>query len=282
MSGEPLRSVLRADEPATLIESGRIAASLFDEPVAAQHSNNEARFYLLANGTIVALPYADPPLAWADAANDRWQSIVNGSLRLAPQPDPKTECAIFGNSDLDTEGGWDDMLERGPLEELLQYPLDDRFDWANIVDLASGDTLFWKNRSTFRGSMKDAKWLRPGEVHPTIWPTPDDPTVERFELTQGEAAKLRMLGGAAWLAARLAEAPEPAHLPLAASGAALLRAIEHRTMPVPVRGSATVHQVEELRKQGMVQAQVHLASAPEGDYAVVLAITAKGQKSLTT
>ena len=68
MSGEPLRSVLRADEPATLIESGRIAASLFDEPVAAQHSNNEARFYLLANGTIVALPYADPPLAWADAA----------------------------------------------------------------------------------------------------------------------------------------------------------------------------------------------------------------------
>lgn len=282
MSGEPLRSVLRADEPATLIESGRIAASLFDEPVAAQHSNNEARFYLLANGTIVALPYADPPLAWADAANDRWESIVSGALRLAPQPDPKTECALFGNRDLDTEGGWDDMLERGPLEELLQYPLDDRFDWANIVNLATGDTLFWKNRGTFRGSMREAKWLRPGEVHQTVWPTPDDPTVERLELTQGDAAKLRRLGGAAWLAARLAEAPEPAHLPPAASAAALLRAIEHRTMPVPVRDSAMVHQAEELRKQGLVQAQVHFASAPEGDYAVVLAVTAKGRKSLAT
>lgn len=53
-------------------------------------------------------------------------------------------------------------------------------------------------------------------------------------------------------------------------------------MPVPVRDSATVRQVEELRKQGLVQAQVHFASAPEGDYAVVLAVTAKGRKSLTT
>lgn len=209
MSGETLRNALRGDEGDELARTGRLAPSLLDLPVSASHATAEARSFLLVNGTIVVLPVVDPAFAWTDTDPARWQQLVAGRLHLAPQPDPATPCMLFANSNLATEGGWDDVVMTGTLDEALAHPLPPEADWAHIIDQASGATLYWKTRAVFRGDIREAKWFRPGEGQ-TIWPNPEDTTVHRHVLTQAESAKLRSLGGDHWLRAQLAKAPHPA------------------------------------------------------------------------
>lgn len=279
MSNEALRDALRGDEGAELARTGRLAPSLLDLPVTASHTTPEARCFLLGGGTIVVLPLVDAPFAWTDTDPARWQQLVAGELRIAAQPDPATPCMLFANSDLATEGGWDDMVMTGTLDEALAHPLPPGADWAHIIDNATGNTLYWKSRAVFRGDIEDAKWFRPGEG-PTIWPSPDDTTVDRHPLTHAESAKLRSLGGTHWLRAQLAKSPAPPPLPQADNAADFLQAIAGFEFPYLVHHSATVHLVEGLRQAGMVDASVHFEDAPEGDVAVVLRITAKGRDEL--
>lgn len=278
MSGELLRDALRADEAPALIEGGRIAAAVFEQPVSHSHTDERARFFLLLDGTIVVIPKVDPAFAWTDADPGRWERIKAGHITVASQPAPSTWCLLFSKSDLDIEGGAGDLVFAGELDEALTMPLPDDADWAEIINTA-GDTLYWKNRGVVTGSMNTAPWLRPGEGR-TIFPKPSDPTVVRNELTHAEADKLRRLGGSFWLSAQLTSAPEPAPLPTAGTAAQLLRALAERRLPYVLHDSHLAHLVETLKVDGLVDAYVRFEDAPQGDNAVVLSITAKGRSRL--
>lgn len=114
--------------------------------------------------------------------------------------------AVFSSTDLGTEGGWEDLVHQGSLDECLSHPLGDG-DWAHIIDLETGDWVHAKRRVSHDRRINDEPWFAvPGKSVPI-----DDrlPVLWRLQLSWDQTRKLSRLGGEAWLKAQIESAELP-------------------------------------------------------------------------
>jgi len=185
--------------------------------------------------------------------------------------------ALFANNYETTEGGWNDHVTHGTLDECMAVDLDPEADWAHVVDLETGDTVVYKSHANFTGDIRAAACSRPGEIGSI--PVDDIRVPVRLKLSQAEAVKLWSLGGVHWLRVQLANAPEPPTIPEDASTAECLQIISRAALPFAVHGWAA-EPVRHLHAAGLIEAEIHIEDAPEGDWAVVLAMTPAGKSAL--
>ena len=171
-----------------------------------------------------------------------------------------------------TQGGWWDQQMRGTLQECMAAGDGMRVDWAHIVEAATGDVVRAKVRNPDGSADAAGAWSENvGDRMPEIF---------SVMLPKEDRDKLAALGGEHWLRAQLAKTGVPPPLPNVGTAQELLRAVAARDFPVLVPGEQA-RLVEELRKGSLVEAEYRLEATPDGNLAVVLAITDKGYQALT-
>lgn len=181
--------------------------------------------------------------------------------------------ALFANLVRDTSGGWNDLVSRGTLAQCLTDGDRLQADWAQVVDLATGEVIFSKSRKFNGPPLQSVEWA-PGTV------SVDSPISFSMLVSLQEAAKLALLGGEHWVRARLAKTESPVNLPTVRNALEFLSLIETREFPFLIVGEHAGW-VEQLRAKGMVEAEFTMETATKGDWAVILEITALGRAELS-
>lgn len=180
--------------------------------------------------------------------------------------------ALFANLVGETSGGWLDLVFRGTLNQCMAEGGKLTADWAQVVDLETGEVVVSKSRQLGGPALSAIPWAPGGGLG-------DMPVAFHMLLSQEECSKLTLLGGAHWVRKCLAGVDLPAPLPTLRSSSDLLEALEGRELPFLILGEQAGW-AEQLHQEGLLEAEFTMESDPAGDWAVVLAITAQGHQAL--
>lgn len=186
--------------------------------------------------------------------------------------------ALFSNTHYATEGGQGDLRLVGTLQECLVTDVTGH-DWAEIVDLRDGTLTLQKTRHTEDVSLNSLPWDSSGN-RLRDWRRVEDamPTVWRVPLTPEESAKYEALGAEEWLRAALAAATTPPPAPVSGLLMRYLRSIAMAQLPM--RADEDASKVYELRRAGLVKADVHLHEIEGLEWANIIEITEQGHAAL--
>lgn len=141
-----------------------------------------------------------------------------------------------------------------------------------MVDLESGEVVCSKSRRLGGPDLIALPWSEGGGVG-------DMPVSFHMQLCQDEFSKLSLLGGEHWIRSRLAGVDTPAPLPVLHSSDELLAALAARELPFIIVGEQAGW-AEQLRLQGLLEAEFTVEADPASDWAVVLSITPRGREAL--
>lgn len=181
---------------------------------------------------------------------------------------------LFANLVRDTSGGWWDMVSRGTLEQCLSAGNLIKADWAHVVELETGEIVRSKSRRAGGPELTDVAWSPAGGVV-------DVPVSSCMLISQEEASKLALLGGEHWIRAHLSRSQSPAPVPQVRSAREFLQAMQGREFPLLIVGEQAGW-ADQLRQEGLLDAEFTMEAVPGGDWAVVLGITAQGREVLRT
>lgn len=209
---------------------------------------------------------------WQRAMHAR-ESEHRPSLAATVYGEVDVTHALFANLAEDTSGGWWDLVLRGTLEQCIWAGNSVKADWAHIVDMETAEIVQWKKRDASGPPLDLVPW--------SIGPDADIPLTFSMLLSFQELCKLSALGGSRWVRAQLAKAAASPPLAEAATASALLRSLQHCSLPALVHGSQAIL-VEELQQNGLLRAEFAYADSPEEDMATVLAITEKGHQAIAS
>lgn len=180
--------------------------------------------------------------------------------------------ALFANLTRETSGGWFDLVFRGSLEQCMAEGARLTADWAQVVDLETGEIMHSKARQLGGPALTEIPWAPGGGVG-------DMPVAFHMLLSQEEFSKLTLLGGEHWVRKCLKGVVPPPPLPTLRSSCDLLKALAGREMPTLIVGEQAGW-AEQLHQEGLLEAEFTMESDPAGDWAVVLAITEQGHQTL--